>query len=67
VRRRSESPSAYHPGQVAEQQKSMKVALDPVRAQRIRRDAIRPMATNLAEGIALSHALLRFVGVARHR
>jgi hypothetical protein len=38
---------------------------DPVRIRRLREDARRPMSTNLAEGIALSHALLRFVGVAR--
>ena len=38
---------------------------DPVRVQRIRENAARPMSTNLAEGIALSHALLRFAGVAR--
>jgi len=38
---------------------------DPVRARRIRQDAQRPMSTNLAEGIALSHKLLRFVGIAR--
>src|SRR5439155_2888813 len=38
---------------------------DPVRARRLREDAKRPMSTNLAEGIALSHKLLRFVGVAR--
>ena len=40
---------------------------DPVRARRLREDAKRPMSTNLAEGIALSHKLLRFVGIARHR
>jgi hypothetical protein len=38
---------------------------DPVRVRRIREDARRPMSANLAEGIALSHALLRFAGVAR--
>ena len=38
---------------------------DPVRARRLREDAKRPMRINLAEGIALSHKLLRFVGVAR--
>ncbi|MEA2473234.1 MAG: hypothetical protein QOE06_1149 [Thermoleophilaceae bacterium] len=37
---------------------------DPVRAQRIRADAKRPMAVNLAEGIALSHKLISFAGVA---
>jgi hypothetical protein len=37
---------------------------DPVRAARLRRDAQRSMSTNLAEGIALSHKLLRFTGAA---
>jgi hypothetical protein len=39
--------------------------VDPVRARRLRADAKRPMSVNLAEGIALSHKLLKFVGVAR--
>lgn len=38
---------------------------EAVRAQRLREDARRPMSTNLAEGIALSHMLLRFVGAVR--
>jgi hypothetical protein len=38
---------------------------DPVRAARLREDAQRSMSANLAEGIALSHKLLSFVGVAR--
>lgn len=37
---------------------------DPVRVARLRRDAERPMSVNLAEGIALSHKLLRFAGAA---
>lgn len=40
---------------------------DAVRIRRLRKDAKRPMSTNLAEGIALSHALLRFTGVARDK
>lgn len=39
--------------------------LDSTRVERLRRDAQRPMSTNLAQGISLSHALLSFVGVAR--
>ncbi|MGN6275370.1 MAG: hypothetical protein ACTHNP_05480 [Solirubrobacterales bacterium] len=35
-----------------------------VRVQRIREDAQRPLSVNLAEGIALSHKLLRFTGAA---
>ena len=38
--------------------------LDPVRVERLRRDAARPMSVSLAEGIALSHKLLRFAGAA---
>jgi len=37
---------------------------DPVRIDRLRRDAERPMNVNLAEGIALSHKLLSFTGAA---
>ncbi|MGV1047751.1 MAG: hypothetical protein ACOYD4_04395 [Solirubrobacterales bacterium] len=35
-----------------------------VRALRLREDARRPISVNLAEGIALSHKLLRFTGAA---
>jgi hypothetical protein len=35
-----------------------------VRARRLREDARRPISVNLAEGIALSHKLLRFTGAA---
>jgi hypothetical protein len=38
---------------------------DVVRLQRLRRDAERPLSVNLAEGIALSHQLMRFTGAAR--
>jgi hypothetical protein len=34
------------------------------RVQRLREDAQRPLSVNLSEGIALSHKLLRFTGVA---
>jgi hypothetical protein len=39
--------------------------VDAVRTQRLREDAQRPMSVNLAEGIALSHKLMRFTGAAR--
>jgi hypothetical protein len=39
---------------------------ETVRLQRIREDAQRPIGVNLAEGIALSHKLMRFTGAARH-
>jgi hypothetical protein len=38
---------------------------DAVRKERIRADAARPMAVNLAAGIELSHKLLSFTGAAR--
>jgi hypothetical protein len=38
---------------------------EAVRLTRLREDAQRPMSVNLAEGIALSHKLMRFVGSAR--
>lgn len=40
-------------------------AAEAVRVHRVREDARRPMSVNLAEGIALSHKLMRFVGAAR--
>jgi hypothetical protein len=38
---------------------------EAVRVRRLRDDAQRPISVNLAEGIALSHKLLRFTGTAR--
>lgn len=38
---------------------------EAVRVQRLREDSERPMSVNLAEGIALSHKLMRFAGCAR--
>jgi hypothetical protein len=38
---------------------------EAVRLNRLHEDAQRPMSVNLAEGIALSHKLMRFVGSAR--
>jgi hypothetical protein len=38
---------------------------EAVRLNRLREDAQRSMSVNLAEGIALSHKLMRFVGSAR--
>jgi hypothetical protein len=35
------------------------------RVRRLREDAQRPISVNLAEGIALSHKLMRFTGAAR--
>ncbi|MDP9383988.1 MAG: hypothetical protein M3P50_01925 [Actinomycetota bacterium] len=46
------------------QDKLVRKPADPVRVERLRRDAVRPMSVNLAEGIALSHKLLRFTGAA---
>jgi hypothetical protein len=38
---------------------------EAVRAQGLREDAQRSLSVNLAEGIALSHKLMRFTGAAR--
>jgi hypothetical protein len=38
---------------------------EAVRRQRLREDGQRPISVNLAEGIALSHKLMRFTGAAR--
>lgn len=38
---------------------------EAVRVQRLREDAQRPMGVNLAEGIALSHKLIRVSETAR--
>jgi hypothetical protein len=40
-------------------------AAEAVRVRRLREDARRPIGVNLAEGIALSHKLMRFTGAAR--
>jgi len=40
-------------------------AAEAVRVRRLREDARRPISVNLAEGIALSHKLMRFAGTAR--
>jgi hypothetical protein len=40
-------------------------AAEAVRVRRLREDARRPISVNLAEGIALSHMLMRFTGSAR--
>ncbi|HKF83629.1 MAG TPA: hypothetical protein VKB23_11785 [Solirubrobacterales bacterium] len=41
------------------------VNAEATRIQRLREDAQRPISVNLAEGIALSHMLMRFTGAAR--
>ncbi len=38
---------------------------EAIRRQRLREDAQRSISVNLAEGIALSHKLMRFTGAAR--
>ena len=40
-------------------------AAEAVRVRRLREDAQRPISVNLAEGLALSHKLMRFTGAAR--
>jgi protein-tyrosine phosphatase len=40
---------------------------EAIRLRRLRRDAQRPMSVNLAETIALSHALLKMADAAQRR
>jgi hypothetical protein len=47
-----------------EKASSPAAAVEALRVQRLREDAQRPLSVNLAEGIALSHKLLRFTGAA---
>ena len=49
----------------ARKQAAAALAAEAVRVRRLREDARRPLSVNLAEGIALSHTLMRFVGAAR--
>jgi hypothetical protein len=51
--------------QAGKPSKDAEAEAEAVRLRRLREDAQRPMSVNLAEGIALSHKLMRFVGSAR--
>ena len=42
-------------------------AAEAVRVRRLREDARRPISVNLAETIALSHALIKMAGAAQRR
>lgn len=48
-----------------EARKDSAAMAEEIHVQRLRDDARRPMSINLAEGIALSHKLMQFVGAAR--
>jgi len=50
---------------VSKPSKDAAAEAEAVRLNRLRKDAQRPMSVNLAEGIALSHKLMQFVGSAR--
>lgn len=56
--------SIQQPGQAS---KDPAAAAEAVRVQRLREDAQRPMSVNLAETIALSHALLKMAAPAQRR
>lgn len=56
--------SIQQPGQTS---KSPAEVAEAIRVQRLRDDAQRPMSVNLAETIALSHALLKMAGAAQRR
>jgi hypothetical protein len=47
--------------------KDAAAATEAVRLGRLRKDAQRPMSVNLAETIALSHALLKMADAAQRR
>lgn len=47
--------------------KSPAAEAEAVRVQRLREDAQRPMSVNLAETIALSHALLKMAAAAQRQ
>jgi hypothetical protein len=51
--------------QASKEPKDAEAEAEAVRLHRLREDAQRPMSVNLAEGIALSHKLMQFVGSAR--
>jgi len=51
----------------SEPSKDAAAEAEAVRVQRLRADAQRPMSVNLAETIALSHALLKMADASRHR
>jgi hypothetical protein len=53
--------------QPAETSKDPAAAAEAVRVQRLREDAQRPMSVNLAETIALSHALLKMAASAQRQ
>ena len=53
--------------QRSETSKEPAAAAEAVRVQRLREDAQRPMSVNLAETIALSHALLKMAASAQRQ
>jgi hypothetical protein len=53
--------------QAGETSKDAAAAAEAVRVQRLREDAQRPMSVNLAETIALSHALLKMAASAQRQ
>jgi len=55
--------ASVHPPSI--ESKGPAAEAEAARRQRLREDAERPMSVNLAEGIALSHKLMRFTGIAR--
>ena len=56
--------SIQQPGQASQ---DAAAAAEAVRVQRLREDAQRPMSVNLAETIALSHALLKMAASSRRQ
>jgi len=56
--------SIQRPGQTSQ---GPAAAAEAIRVQRLREDAQRPMSVNLAETIALSHALLKMAAPAQRQ
>jgi hypothetical protein len=54
-------------GEAKDVPKDAAAQAEAIRRQRLREDAQRPMSVNLAETIALSHALLKMAGAAQRR
>ena len=52
---------------VSKRSKEAAAEAEAVRINRLREDAQRPISVNLAETIALSHALLKMADAARRR
>ena len=58
---------SYDVGMATRDQRDGIAVAEAVRIRRLREDARRPISVNLAETIALSHALIKMAGAAKRR